>query len=66
MPDLPTFNVTQSVADRILAAFSGQRDENGNSLTPAQAYKRWLRDNLAATVRSREAESDPLLTNDLK
>jgi len=62
MPTLPTFDVTQTVADRILAAFTGERDENGQALTPAQAYKRWLRMNLASRVRTHEAENDSLFT----
>lgn len=42
MPDLPTVTVTQTQADRILAAFQGVTDETGAAVTPQQAYKRWL------------------------
>jgi hypothetical protein len=65
MPTLPTFEVTQPVADRILAVFQGKRDSNGNPLTPTQAYKLWLRDHLAHHVRTVEAANDPLSGSDL-
>lgn len=58
MPTLPTFDVTQSVADRILAAFTGRKDENGVTLTPVKAYRRWLRSNLIEEVTMAEAEDD--------
>jgi hypothetical protein len=55
MPDLPTFTVSQATADRLLAAFSGQVDEQGNALTPIQAYRRWLKQNLVNRVTQYEA-----------
>lgn len=65
MPSLPTFdNVPDATAARILAAFQNQRDDQGNPLTPAQAYKRWLRENLITKVRHFESTQDPL-GNDL-
>lgn len=54
---LPTFTVQDATAQRLLAAFSGQKDENGVELTPANAYKRWLRDNLVSYVIAREKDS---------
>jgi hypothetical protein len=56
MPTLPTFTVTQTTADRLFAAFSGQVDEAGNALTPVQAYRRWLKQNLVNRVLQSEAQ----------
>ena len=55
MPALPTLQVTSAQATRLLAVFNGTTDSNGNPLTPTQAYKRWLRDNLLGHVRTQEA-----------
>lgn len=57
MPDLPTLTVTTNQADRLLAAFDGQYDADGNVLTPAQAYRQWLRDGLRAYVLRSEART---------
>lgn len=66
MPTLPTFTVTDAVAQRILAAFTGLKDDKGVEMTPAVAYKRWLRSQLVQTVRQREAEAAPdTLSNEL-
>lgn len=58
MPTLPTFDVTATVANRILAAFQGETDAAGNPLTPQQAYKRWLRLQLLSRVQATEAKSE--------
>lgn len=55
MPTLPTFTVTDPVAQRILKVFENQTDETGAALTPQQAYKRWLRGQLSAYVTNMEA-----------
>lgn len=54
MPNLPTFTVTDTVAQRLLAAFEGQEDETGAPLTAVQAYKRWLRSSLTHYVLEQE------------
>lgn len=56
MPNLPTFNVEQATADRLLAAFSNQTDEMGLPLTPVQAYRRWLKRALTNIVLDYESE----------
>lgn len=66
MPNLPTFMVTDAVANRLMAAFSGQTDDNGLPITPQQAYKRWLRQQLTQYVVRRESEaSGETLGNEL-
>lgn len=55
MPSLPTFTVGNATADRLLAAFSGWTDEQGNPLTPVQAYRIWLRGSLISYVKAVEA-----------
>lgn len=53
---LPTITIQDdAVAQRLLAAFTGQTDANGNPLTAAQAYRRWLRDELVRYVVATEA-----------
>lgn len=55
MPTLPTFNVTDANAARLMAAFEGEFDlVTGQPITPAQAYKRWLKGSLMQHVRMRE------------
>lgn len=41
MPDLPLLPVTAAQAARITAAFEGETDNDGNPITPQQAYRRW-------------------------
>lgn len=55
MPDLPTITVTQPQADRMLAAYSGQFDEQGVPMTPTQAYKRWLKSKVIEFVLGEES-----------
>lgn len=64
MPTLPTFTVTQPTADRLLAAFDGQMDEAGQPLTPTQAYKRWLKQNLVGYVTNFEAHQEQTVLED--
>ncbi|WP_426243673.1 hypothetical protein [Nocardioides sp. LHG3406-4] len=55
MPDLPTITVTPDQATRLLAAFADTTDPvTGEPLTPAQAYKLWLRDQLVRYVLAQE------------
>ena len=55
MPDLPTFTVNNTVAQRLLSAFDGEVDyETQQPLTPTEAYKRWLKENLFLHVRDHE------------
>lgn len=54
--ELPTFSVNDVTKNRILAAFSNRYDVNGAALTPVQAYKAWLRDQLTAEVLRAEAD----------
>jgi hypothetical protein len=66
MPNLPTFTVSDATAQRLLAAFAGQVDETGAALTPQQAYKRWLKQNLLNYVLGQEARGNrPSLEADL-
>ncbi len=60
MPDLPTFTVSTTTANRLLAAFTDYSTdpETGATLTPQQAYKQWLRKNLVYFVLDRESEDD--------
>lgn len=53
---LPTITIQDdTVAQRLLAAFQGQTDPTtGAALTAAQAYKRWLRDQLVLHVTDYE------------
>lgn len=57
MPTLPTFTVTDATASRILAAFQNMKDDAGATLTPANAYKRWLKDQLVHWVTTYESEA---------
>lgn len=57
MPNLPTFTVTDATATRLLKAFEGQTDPEGNPLTAQQAYKVWLKSNLMSYVTSQEAKA---------
>lgn len=55
---LPTFsNIPDPTGDRILAAFTGWTDVNGNALTPVQAYRQWLRAELTNHVTQFEAQA---------
>lgn len=56
MPDLPTLTVTAAQAQVLLAAFGNSIDpETGETLTPQQAYRRWLRDTLVQHVAAAKA-----------
>ena len=58
MPTLPTFTVTQTTADRLLAAFTDATAEDGSALTAVEAYKEWLRRNLINYVLTTEARAN--------
>jgi len=57
MPDLPTLTVSQDQADTLLNAFSGQTADDGTPLTPAAAYRRWLKRQLRGYVITRQAQT---------
>lgn len=55
MPTLPTLTVTDEQAERLLGVFTNSVDpDTGESLTPQQAYRRWLRDTLVGHVLAQE------------
>jgi hypothetical protein len=57
MPDLPALTVTAAQATRILDTFTGQTDDQGQTLTPASAYRRWLKERLREKVLAAEARA---------
>lgn len=61
MPMLPDVEVSTRNAQRIIAAFQGEKNDQGVELTPQQAYRRWLLRSLAAHVLAKESEG---LTSD--
>lgn len=57
MPELPTLTINLAQAQRLLAVFEGQVDDEGNALTPQEAYKRWLASTLRLHVLSVESQN---------
>lgn len=66
MVDLPNLSVTQAQADRITAAFQNEADENGQPLTPQQAYRRWSFQMLRAKVLQVEGTKIDVANNKSK
>lgn len=56
MPALPNFNVSDTTAQRLLAAFDGQTEMDGTPIPAAQAYKRWLKTQIVNYVRFMESQ----------
>jgi hypothetical protein len=64
VPNLPTLAIDdQALFDRVVAAFEGEVDNNGNPLTPQQAYKRWLKGQLRERVTYKEANATRLASD---
>jgi hypothetical protein len=56
LPTLPSLNVSDEQAARILEAFADSvHPDTGQPLTPQEAYRRWLRDRLMGHVLTEEA-----------